>query len=124
MYIKISKSKSHEIYSKKILPKKRGDYIYFIRIGEESERLFKIGTTNRPYERMREHAKYYNRPIYILWFSPTYSKYTTLRVEDKAKDEWKQKKEYQYIKNDRFIINEKIQEVKIKVRKTYTISLN
>lgn len=124
MYIKISKSKSHEIYSRKNLPKKRGDYVYFIRIGDENDRLFKIGTTNRPYERMREHAKYYNKPIYILWFSPTYSKYTTLRVEDKTKDKWKELKEYQYINNDRFIIDDNINSIEIKVKKTYTISLN
>ena len=35
------------------------EYIYFIRIGEPAERLFKIGTTNNINRRMKEHKKAY-----------------------------------------------------------------
>ena len=37
--------------------KKKVDHIYFIRVGDPSENLYKIGTTNNLKRRMREHEK-------------------------------------------------------------------
>ena len=99
------------------------DFIYFIQIGEESERLFKIGTTNDIERRMKEHERNYKKTVKVLWKSPPYSKYTTLRVEDKTIAQWKEEGIFHYIRNDRFIIPENITEIKIKVRKEYVVSI-
>lgn len=103
--------------------KKKGEYIYFIRIGEPQERLFKIGTTNNIKRRMKEHEKTYHKKITVLWISSPYSKYTTLRVEDNMINKWKEEGVFKYIRNDRFVIPPWINKVKIKVRKEWTVIL-
>lgn len=45
-------------------------YVYFLRIGDPQERLFKIGTTNDPRRRMLEHERNYKKPVAVLWLSP------------------------------------------------------
>lgn len=116
--------KNHrKIFSNCPLPSKSGDYIYFLRIGGPNSELHKIGTTNRPLERLQEHLRYYETDVEVLWFSPIVSKYTALRVEDRQKDYWIQNMNWEYIKNDRFIIPPDVKEVIIKVRKEYHISL-
>lgn len=97
------------------------DYIYFIRIGEPTENLYKIGTTNNIARRMTQHQRYYKKPVEVLWVSPAYSKYTTLRVEDRTINIWKELEGFEYIRNDRFIIDPSIHKVTIKVRKEWTI---
>lgn len=128
----IYKGRKHHIFStceklQKNVPdrhtKKPKGYLYFVRIGEPQERLFKIGTTNRPIDRMLEHCKYFGKPIYILWFSPILSKYTTLRVEDRQKKVWIDGTNWQYINNDRFIIPNEVKEVSIQIKKNYIIQL-
>ena len=99
------------------------DFVYFIQIGEPSERLFKIGTTNNMKRRMREHEKYYGKKVVVLWQSPAYSKWTTLRIEDKMKNQWIEEGIFEYLRNDRFLIPEKVKEVMIKVRKEYVVSI-
>lgn len=98
-------------------------YIYFIRIGEPADRLFKIGTTNDINRRMGEHRRTYKTDVEILGVIPVTSKYTTLRVEENMISEWKQNEGWIYKRNDRFIIPEDVTSVKIKVRKEYEISL-
>lgn len=116
--------KSHrKIFSNCPLPSKSGDYLYFLRVGDPSERIFKIGTTNRPLERLQEHMRAYGADLEVLWFSPAYEWLTTLRIERRQKDYWIQNMNWQYIKNDRFIIPPDVKEVIIKVRKEYHISL-
>lgn len=100
----------------------KGDCIYFIKIGDTKDRLFKIGTTNRLKDRMKEHIDSYKKDIEILFISPKYSKYTTLRVEDRTKELFKQLG-YDYIRNDRFIIPPQVEEITIKVRKEYIVKL-
>lgn len=74
--------------------------------------------------RMKEHCKYYQKPIYILWVSPEYSKYTALRIEDRQKEQWIAAFPlWQYIENDRFIIPKEYSKVIITVRKDYEILL-
>lgn len=99
----------------------KGDFIYFIRIGAKSENLYKIGTTNNIKRRMKEHERYYKKPVTVLWVSRPYSKYTTLRVEKQTITKWKEREGFQHIRNDRFIINPTIHQVTIKVRKEWTI---
>lgn len=104
--------------------KKDLGYLYFIRIGEENERLFKIGTTNRPLVRMLEHARYFQKEIVVLWFSPQLSKYTTLRIEDRQKNFWiENKPDWKYLENDRFIIPSEVHDLEITIKKNYSIRI-
>ena len=111
------------------LPKHDGDYIYFLRLipapGSTQHQAYKIGTTDRPLDRMKEHLRAYKYEfdIEILWFSPHYSKYTTLRIEDRMKEWWIEQTEWEYIRNDRFIIPDTVKEIIITVRKDYIIRI-
>lgn len=119
----IYNGKKYQIFSRVPIPKKRGEYVYFLRIGKSSARLYKIGTTNDILRRMIEHCRYYGEEIYILWVSPNYSKYTTLRVEDRTRESWKEIGGFIYQKNDRFYIDSSIDKVQIKVKKIYEVAL-
>lgn len=125
----IHNGRKHKIYSKVKVPKeiKKGvhkGYLYFLQIGSNENRKFKIGTANNIMRRMREHAAYYKEPIYLLWVSPVYSKYTTLRIEDRVKDFWRANfPDWVYIENDRFLIPRGYNTVKIKVRRIYEVLL-
>jgi len=110
------------IFTQVPLPKKKGDYLYFLRIGNKWARLHKIGTTCEMLDRMKEHLRNYHEDIYIYFISPSYSKWTTLRVEDRMKEEWK-KAGWQYLRNDRFIIPEGIDQIIIKVNKDWLVNL-
>lgn len=100
---------------------KNTDYIYFIRIGGQKSRLYKIGTTNNVKKRMAQHRRYYGTEVEIIWVSPAYSKWTTLRVEAKMIDLWKTLEGFEHIRNDRFVISPEINQVVIKVRKDYVV---
>ena len=100
---------------------KKKDHVYFIRIGDPSENLYKIGTTNNLKRRMREHEKNYQKHIEVLWVSPAYSKWTTLKVETAMIEQWRQAEGFEYIRNDRFIIDPAIRSVSIKVRKNWIV---
>ena len=118
-------SRNHrKIFSNCPLPTKSGDYLYFLRIGNSDERVFKIGTTNRPLERLQEHLRAYKTDVEVLWFSPAYEWLTTLRVERKQKDYWiENMSDWKYINNDRFFIPEDVDEIVITVKKEYKIKL-
>ena len=99
-------------------------YIYFIRIGEPADRLFKIGTTNDLDRRMKEHKRYYKKDVAVLGVIPVTSEYTTLRVEKNTKELWRENHpNWQYLRNDRFIIPEDVTEIEIKVRKIYRFAV-
>lgn len=111
--------------SKENARKKNKFYIYFIRIGEPDKRLFKIGTTNNIDRRMKEHKRYYKENVTILGVIPVTSEYTTLRVEKQTKENWiENHPDWQYLRNDRFIIPEDVTEIEIKVRKSYRFAVN
>lgn len=99
------------------------EYIYFIRIGEPADRLFKIGTTNNIKRRMKEHERTYQKNVEVLGTIAVTSKYTTLRVEENMISEWKNNEGWEYKRNDRFIIPEDVKSVTIKVRKEYIINI-
>lgn len=99
-------------------------YIYFIRIGEPADRLFKIGTTNDMERRMKEHKRYYKQEVEVLGTIAVTSEFTTLRVEKLTKQDWRENHpDWQYLRNDRFIIPEDVKEIEIKVRKIYKFAV-
>ena len=99
--------------------RKNKQYIYFCRIGEPAERLFKIGTTNNIKRRMSEHKRSYKKDIEVLGVIAVTSKYTTLRVEEQTIEKWKMNEGWEYHRNDRFTIPPEVTEVTIKVKKEY-----
>lgn len=108
------------------IPKKEGNFLYFIRLNPRSPNIaiyHKIGTTNRPLERMKEllRAYKYQFDITILWLSPVLAKSTTLIIEDKQKKWWKDFTNWQYIPTDRFIIPSDVTEIIITIKKEYHI---
>ena len=74
-------------------------------------------------ERMKEHLRNYGEDLYVLWISPAYSKWTTVRVEDRQKKWWREQGGWQYLRNDRFVIPEGVKEITITVRKEWRIPL-
>jgi predicted GIY-YIG superfamily endonuclease len=101
-------------------------------ITEDGKYVLKPGTTNDLRRRRSEHNSDYRKTpnfrikegTYFVydWFIPL-SKYTTLRIEDLVKDEFKAKGFGFYQNNDRFIFDEKPSEITIKIRKEYHIAL-
>lgn len=118
----------------KTLPTKQAQYNYVIQVGQtdnNGNRVIKIGTTNNMLRRMKEHEKYYanketkeKEDIFVLWFKEVKSKYTTLRVEDENKEDWKGNLNYIYIRNDRFIVPSWVDKINVKIRKNYSVNLN
>ena len=107
--------RDRKILSKVPIPKKKGDYLYFISFPDErteEKKLVKIGTTNDIIRRMKEHQKYYNTTIW-----------TTLRIEDKMKQFWIEKNLGEWIRNDRFLIDKEVKNITITVRKDYTFEI-
>lgn len=101
-------------------------------ISESGEYVFKVGTTNDPKRRRAEHNRAYAKtPNHPMRAGTTFeydwlkalSKYTTLRIEDREKERFQAENFGCYLNNDRFIFAVKPPEVKITVRKTYTIAL-
>ena len=118
--------RDRKILSKVPIPKKKGDYLYFISFPDErteEKKLVKIGTTNDIIRRMKEHQRYYNTTILIEWISPAYSKWTTLRIEDRMKKFWIEKPFWQWVRNDRFLIPNSISKITITVKKDYSFEI-
>ena len=124
MVIKANKKSSHSCKCEQKIPK--GDCVYCLKIYDSNLSgdgiLIKVGTTNDIERRIKEHLRYYKCNLDVLWISPQYSKYTTLRVEDRTKENWKEQG-YIYINNDRFVVPKGTKKVKIKVRKEYEVYL-
>lgn len=108
------------------------EYLYFMGYTAESgEFIGKIGTSNNPFRRAKEHNRAYRKTpnypmaegeeIKIFWMLPL-SWLNTLRYEKLNKELWKEKG-YNYIRNDRFIFKEMPKELTIKIKKEYTITL-
>lgn len=126
LLIIVTKTKDGYICKSKVtIPKKPGDYLYFIQVGEPraGKRIVKIGTTNNIKRRMSQELRQYKQNITILWVSPAYTKYTTLRVEDKMKNVWKSYSDWRYIPNDRFEVPEDITGFTITVRRDWPIEI-
>ena len=104
---------------------KDAQYVYFIRVGDKADRLFKIGTTNNPRRRMLEHERSYGKFVEVLWLSPPLSsRFTTLRVEENMIEKWrKDEPTWTYKRNDRFTIPIDVETVTIKIRKNYYVAI-
>lgn len=120
----------HPVYANQIIspikiPEKEGDYLYLIKLNslETEEIIYKIGTTCHPLRRLTDLLRSYNfeYDIEIVWFSPPLAKFTTLRVEENTKKQWK--KIWKYIPNDRFQIPSDVSQVIIKIKKDYIIPI-
>ena len=120
----------HPVYANQIIspikiPEKEGNYLYLIKLNslKTEEIIYKIGTTCRPLRRLTDLLRSYNfeYDIEIVWFSPPLAKFTTLRVEENTKNQWKQI--WEYIPNDRFRIPSDISQVIIKIKKDYIIPI-
>ena len=99
-------------------------YVYFLRIGDPQERLFKIGTTNNPRRRMLEHERNYKKPVTVLWLSPKLrGRFTALKVEEDNKEKWIAGTNWKYLRNDRFIIPPEVDSIKITIKKDYFVQL-
>lgn len=99
-------------------------YVYFLRIGDPQERLFKIGTTNDPRRRMLEHERNYKKPVTVLWLSPKLrGRFTSLKVEEDNKEKWITGTNWEYLRNDRFIIPPEVDSIKITIKKDYFVQL-
>ena len=94
--------------------------------------ILKVGTTKDLERRRKEHNKSYRKTpnckmaddseFTYLWTIPL-SKYTTFRIEDKTKERWIEEGIGTYIRNDRFICEEKPEKVTVTIKKTYEIYL-
>lgn len=95
--------------------------------------ILKIGTTNNLERRAKEHTRNYRKSphhtmpqeneFHYLWSLPL-SKYNTLRYEDKNREKWKNENIGEFIRNDRFVCEQKPNEVTVTIRKNYKIALD
>ena len=94
--------------------------------------ILKIGTTNDLDRRQKEHTRNYKRAEHCpmpadgkfeyLWHLPL-SKWNTHRFEESNIAEWQEMGIGEYIRNDRFILDNVPHFVPVKIRKTYQIAL-
>lgn len=95
-------------------------------------KIVKIGTSNDISRRAKEHTRNYKRAkqytmpsdaeFEMLGCIPL-SKYNTLRYEDKNRKAWQEQGIGQFIRNDRFLVDEGVTEVSIKIRKEYRFAV-
>lgn len=108
------------------------EYLYLMGYkAKTGEFVAKIGTSNDPYRRVQEHNRYYRKTknyplakgeeVQIYWTIPL-SWLNTLRYEKENKDRWIAKG-YNYVRNDRFVFKRKPRQLKIKIKKEYTVTL-
>ena len=94
--------------------------------------ILKIGTTNDLDRRQKEHTRNYkkspehtmppNGSFTYLW-SHKLSKYNTLRYEDRNRAAWQEANVGEFVRNDRFVLEEIPPTVEVKRRKSYIIAL-
>lgn len=95
-------------------------------------KLVKVGTTSDLERRRQEHTLNYRKsPVYPLGANDQFdydgfiplSKCNTIRYEEKTKNLWTDEGMGIYVRNDRFLVQEWPEFVKVKIRKTYYIKL-
>ena len=113
---------------------KNGKEFYYVGhyITEDGKYVLKPGTTNDLRRRRTQHNSDYRKtPNFRMksgtyfeydWFIPL-SKYNTLRIEDKIKDEFQKAGFGFFQNNDRFVFDEKPSQIVVKIRKEYIITL-
>lgn len=109
------------------------EYLYIGHYYDDCGRyVLKIGTTNNLERRRKEHTRNYrrnttnplpeNQEFVYDWYIKL-SKYNTFRYEDITRENWKKKNIGIYIRNDRFLCDEKPEKIIIKIRKVYEVIL-
>lgn len=98
----------------------------------DGKKVLKIGTTddlirrgyehNNKYRKAKKHTMPRDEKFHYIW-THKLSRYNTRRYEDKNKEIWQGLGIGEYVRNDRFIIDENLAEVEIKIRKVYKIAL-
>lgn len=102
-------------------------------IDQDDNYILKVGTTNDLERRTKEHTRNYkksphsplknNCEFHMDWFIPL-SKYNTLRIEDRTRENLKQISIGQFIANDRFNCGKQAPScIEVKIRKIYKIFL-
>lgn len=95
--------------------------------------ILKHGTTNDLKRRKKEHDRNYKKSFehrmpsdgeFVYDWYLLLSKYNTLRYEDRTRKSWQEEGMGEYVRNDRFCCKRKPKQVKVTIRKTYTITLN
>ena len=99
----------------------------------EGQYVLKIGTTNDLERRRAEHIRnYHNASTHRMKFDGTFeyiwslplSKYNTLRYEDYNRQKWIDENVGVFVANDRFVMLTPPTEIKVKIRKEYTIKVS
>ena len=94
--------------------------------------ILKIGTTNDLERRAKEHTRNYRKAKkhtlpqeenFVYDWHLSLSKYNTIRYEDKNRSTWAELGIGTFIRNDRFVCEEKPKTVQVTIRKTYEIVL-
>lgn len=94
--------------------------------------ILKIGTTNDLKRRQAEHTRNYRKAkdftlppdgrFEYLWHLPL-SKYNTIRYEDRNREMWQEMGIGQFVRNDRFVLDNVPNSVPVKIRKIYQVAL-
>ena len=101
-------------------------------IDKKGRYILKIGTTNDLERRKKEHIRNYRKAhdytmpedeiFHYDWWLPL-SKYNTLRYEDRNRQLWKNMEIGKFIRNDRFLVEDKPEVIAVTIKKTYFIAL-
>lgn len=101
-------------------------------ITARGEYILKIGTTDNPERRAKEHTRNYKRAAqytmhpdgeFVYDYIMPLSWLNTLRYEERNRERWKEQNIGEFVRNDRFLCATKPKQVEITIKKTYTITL-
>ena len=95
--------------------------------------VLKIGTTNDLCRRQSEHTRNYRKApkhtmpqdeqFKMVWYRPL-SKYNTFRYEDLNKSLWQSLGFGEFVRNDRFVFDEKPSHAIIRIKKDWMVALD
>lgn len=101
-------------------------------VDTDGKYVLKIGTTNDLQRRKTEHTRNYRRAKkhtlppnceFVYDWHIALSKYNTLRFEDSNRQAWANMNIGVFVRNDRFVCDEKPVSISVKIRKEYQIAL-
>ena len=95
---------------------------YILKPGTTNDIKRRTAEHNRAYRKTPNHRMMEDTEFVMDWYIPL-SKYNTLRLEDNVKAMLKELGVGEYIRNDRFVCDEKPISISVKVRKTYEVIL-
>ena len=120
-------------FSPQIGKKMQKEYLYVGHyVDTNGKYVLKIGTTNDLQRRKTEHTRNYRRAKkhtlppnseFVYDWYIALSKYNTLRFEDSNRQAWANMNIGVFVRNDRFVCDEKPVSISVKIRKEYQIAL-